>query len=130
MSIPSSRRADLAIFSLFFFFSGAAGLIYEVLWMRQFGFVMGNTTVSLSAVLTAFMGGLAIGSWIGGKIADRRGDHLRLYGILEALIGLYALCVPALMMHRYFRSRVEGFLVEMEQQAIKLVEVVHGDRKN
>jgi biopolymer transport protein ExbB len=38
--------------------------------------------------------------------------------------------VPALMMHRYFRSRVEGFLVEMEQQAVKLVEVVHGDRKN
>jgi biopolymer transport protein ExbB len=38
--------------------------------------------------------------------------------------------VPALMMHRYFRSRVESFLVEMEQQAIKLVEVIHGDRKS
>lgn len=87
-------RKALVIFSAFFFCSGAAGLIYEVLWMRQFGLVMGNTTISLSAVLTSFMGGLAIGSWIGGRIADRWADHLRLYGILEVLIGLYALGVP------------------------------------
>ncbi|GAA5784841.1 biopolymer transporter [Chitiniphilus shinanonensis] len=37
--------------------------------------------------------------------------------------------VPALMFYRYFRSRVDGFLVEMEQQAVKLVEVVHGERQ-
>jgi len=68
-----------------------------------------------------------------------------LLGLLGTVIGMIAhgisvalyntafgimVAVPALMMHRYFRSSVEGFLVEMEQQAIKLVEVVHGDRKN
>ncbi|MCX7016923.1 MAG: fused MFS/spermidine synthase, partial [Candidatus Sumerlaeota bacterium] len=90
-------KTALPIFATFFFFSGAAGLVYEVLWMRQFGRVMGNTTVSLSAVLTAFMGGLAIGSWIGGRIADRRHDHLRLYGLLEVAIGLYALSIPTLI---------------------------------
>ncbi|WP_035059961.1 MotA/TolQ/ExbB proton channel family protein [Andreprevotia chitinilytica] len=36
--------------------------------------------------------------------------------------------VPALLFYRYFRTRVDGFIVEMEQQAVKLVEVVHGDR--
>ncbi|KAF0811360.1 Biopolymer transport protein ExbB [Andreprevotia sp. IGB-42] len=36
--------------------------------------------------------------------------------------------VPALLFYRYFRSKVDGFIVEMEQQAVKLVEVVHGDR--
>lgn len=92
-----SARASMAVFTAFFFCSGAAGLIYEVLWMRQFGLIMGNTTLALSAVLTAFMGGLAIGSWIGGRIADRRSDHLRLYGVLELLIGIYALGVPLLI---------------------------------
>ncbi|MEN9659098.1 MotA/TolQ/ExbB proton channel family protein [Iodobacter fluviatilis] len=36
--------------------------------------------------------------------------------------------VPALMFYRFFRGKVDGFLVEMEQQAVKLVEVVHGER--
>ena len=38
--------------------------------------------------------------------------------------------VPSLMFYRFFRSRVDGYIVEMEQQAIKLVEVVHGDRNH
>ncbi|GHD69500.1 MotA/TolQ/ExbB proton channel family protein [Jeongeupia chitinilytica] len=36
--------------------------------------------------------------------------------------------VPALMFYRYFRGKIDDFIVEMEQQAVKLVEVVHGDR--
>jgi len=36
--------------------------------------------------------------------------------------------IPALIFHRYFRGRVDDFIVDMEQQAIKLVEVVHGER--
>jgi len=52
-----------AFWSGFYFsFSGACGLIYEVLWCRQLGLLFGNTAHSLSAVLTAFMSGLALGS--------------------------------------------------------------------
>lgn len=80
-----------------FFCSGLSGLIYEVLWMRQFGLIMGNTTVSLTVVLVAFMGGLGVGSVLGGRLADRRADPLRLYGLLEMLIGAYALAVPLLI---------------------------------
>ena len=36
--------------------------------------------------------------------------------------------IPALIFHRYFRGRVDDFVVDMEQQAVKLVEVVHGER--
>jgi biopolymer transport protein ExbB len=36
--------------------------------------------------------------------------------------------VPALVFYRHFRSSVDSYIVEMEQQAIKLVEVVHGER--
>ncbi len=53
-------------------------------------------------------------------------------GISEALITTAAglsVAIPALIMHRYFLRRVDYLVVEMEQEAIKLVEVVHGDRE-
>jgi biopolymer transport protein ExbB len=53
-------------------------------------------------------------------------------GISEALIttasGL-SVAIPALIAHRYFIRRVDALVVNMEQEAIKLVEVVHGDRE-
>ena len=39
-----------------------------------------------------------------------------------------AIAIPALIFYRHFRARVDGFVVEMEQRAAKLVDIVHGDR--
>ena len=77
-----------------FFLSGASGLVYEVVWVRLTGLVFGNTSFSIATVLGAFMSGLALGSWRLGSIADRSRRPLRLYGILEILIGISALLVP------------------------------------
>ena len=78
----SRRWPVLAIFIL----SGAAGLIYEVVWARQLVLVFGNTTQAVSAILTGFFGGIAIGSVIGGRIADRARRPLRMYGLLELIL--------------------------------------------
>ena len=56
-------RLVLAIFIL----SGAAGLMYEVVWSRQLVLVFGNTTQAVSTILTGFFGGMAIGSFVGGR---------------------------------------------------------------
>lgn len=56
--------------------------------------VFGNTVWAVSTLLTTFMAGLAIGSWLFGRIADRTGSPLRLYGILEGFIGLYGILTP------------------------------------
>ena len=82
---------------LFFFISGATGLIYEVVWTRLLTLVMGNTHYSISTVLTAFMGGLALGSYVGGKLIDRKFNPLYAYAFLEAGIGLYCLLIPSLI---------------------------------
>lgn len=82
---------------LFFFISGSTGLIYEVVWTRLLTLVMGNTHYSIATVLTAFMGGLALGSFFGGRLIDRKGNPLALYAILEAGIGLYCLLIPSLI---------------------------------
>ena len=47
-------------------------------------------------VLATYMGGMALGAWIGGRIAARRTDPLLLYALCEAAIGLYCLATPPL----------------------------------
>lgn len=79
---------------LLFFLSGASGLAYEVVWSRTLSLIFGATALGISTVLAAFMAGLALGSWWLGRVADRHPDPVRLYGLLEAGIGVYALAVP------------------------------------
>ena len=83
-----------AILYVVFFLSGATGLVYEVIWVRLTGLVFGNTSLAISTVLGAFMAGLALGSWRLGQKADRTGNPLRAYGLLELGIGVSAALVP------------------------------------
>ena len=84
----------LSIGLLCFFLSGAAGLIYQVVWTRMLTQIFGNTTYAIATVLSAFMAGLAIGSYVFGQIADRGKNDFLLYGILEAGVGVYGFAVP------------------------------------
>ena len=79
-----------------FVLSGATGLIYEVLWARMLGLVFGATTLAVSTVLAAFMGGLALGSALAGRAAPKIKRPFRAYGLLELGIAIYALAVPFL----------------------------------
>jgi len=88
--VTSRRWPILAIFIL----SGAAGLMYEVVWSRQLVLVFGNTTQAVSTILTGFFGGMAIGSWGGGRLADRVRRPLLLYGVLEAILVVVVLLTP------------------------------------
>jgi spermidine synthase len=74
-----------------FFFSGALALVYQVVWARMMTHVFGSTAVAVGTVLAAFMGGMAIGSWRFGRLADRSADPLRLYAWLEAGIAVAAM---------------------------------------
>ena len=60
--------------------SGAAGLIYEVSWARLLTLSMGHTTAAASTVVAAFMGGLALGAAVGGRVATRLTPRAALYG--------------------------------------------------
>ncbi|MGL4995480.1 MAG: MotA/TolQ/ExbB proton channel family protein [Deefgea sp.] len=60
----------------------------------------------------------------GNPAALAHGISIALYNTAFGII----VAVPALMFYRYFASKVDDFIVEMEQQAIKLVEIVHGER--
>jgi spermidine synthase len=80
-----------------FLISGAVGLVYEVLWIRMLGLVFGHTIFAITTVLAAFMGGLALGSFLFGRLADRSARLLMWYGLLEIGIGGYCLLLPTLL---------------------------------
>jgi spermidine synthase len=89
-------QAAIILIGLCFIFSGATGLIYEVLWARMLGLVFGATTLAVSTVLAAFMGGLALGSALAGRLGCRIKRPLSAYGWLEIGIAIYAILVPLL----------------------------------
>jgi len=80
------------IFTLFFI-SGISGLMYEVVWVRMYSRIIGSTNYAISIVLAAFMGGLALGSLIFGKIIDKRKNKLIFFPFLQISIGVCALLV-------------------------------------
>jgi len=92
----NTRRVRILVLS-FFFLSGACGLVYEVVWTRMLGLIMGSTTFSITTVLTSFMGGLALGSYLAGRWIDRSRNPLGVYGALEGAIGAYCISVPFLI---------------------------------
>ena len=76
--------------------SGLAGLVYEVSWTRLLTLYIGHTTAAASAVVAAFLGGLAIGAAGGGVVAARLrpSQALRVYAGLELAVALFAFALP------------------------------------
>jgi spermidine synthase len=88
-----------AITFLLFVLSGCCGLVYQIVWLRLAFAAFGIVTPVLSILLSAFMAGLALGSWLGGRIAGRltaggAGRAAVAYGIIECGIALGAVLVP------------------------------------
>ena len=75
-------------------------MLYELVWLRLSMAHFGVTTAMVSIVLSVFMAGLGLGSWLSGRILRRteKLPALRLYGITELLIGLSAIVVPYLLL--------------------------------
>ncbi len=81
---------------LLFFLSGAAALAYQVVWVRSLQLLFGSSHFAVTAVLSVFMGGLALGSHLLGRRVDRLERPLRFYGLLE--IGIAAFAVLFLLL--------------------------------
>ena len=97
----NSRSYRMIILSGFlltcFFLSGVAGLIYQVVWVRLIDKVIGSAPFAVATVLSVFMGGLALGSYLAGRYVDRitpKGKLIALYGKIEIAIGIYGLVLP------------------------------------
>lgn len=79
-----------------FFFSGFAGLVYEVVYAKALGVTFGGTALAANTVLMTYMGGMALGAWLGGILATRTTRPLLMYAYFEVAIGIYAAITPQL----------------------------------
>jgi spermidine synthase len=93
---PSSRSILPLVLALFFL-SGALALVYQVVWARMMTHIFGSTALAVGTVLAGFMSGMALGSWLAGRIADRTANCLRLYAWLEIGIAAAAIAVHLLL---------------------------------
>lgn len=98
LRMRDSLSSKLVLVSLFicFFLSGTAALVYEVAWMRMLTQIFGSSAYAVATVLAAFMAGLALGSYIFGRLVDRGPNCLKLYAVLELGIGIYGFLVPVI----------------------------------
>src|SRR5881227_3152340 len=108
-----NNRGTVRWFFAFFFVSGFCGLVYEVVWLRLSMAKFGVTTAMVSIVLSVFMAGLGIGSWGGGALIRRYECAparlpLRLYGLLELIIGCSGLLAPLTINAGYSLLRSVG----------------------
>lgn len=74
--------------------SGSLGLVYEVAFNKYLAYIFGATAYASSAVLVAFMGGLALGAFVASKIDRFVVRPLLVYGIVEIAIGAFCMLVP------------------------------------
>jgi spermidine synthase len=94
----------VAFLYAFFFCSGVSGLIYQVVWVREFGNVFGATIHTASLVIAIFMLGLGCGSFVVGRWSDRRyrqdpESPLRAYALFELAIASLGIAVSVLLPH-------------------------------
>ncbi|QRX84198.1 fused MFS/spermidine synthase [Glaciimonas sp. PAMC28666] len=81
---------------LLFFISGAAALVYQVLFAKELTLVFGSTAAATLTVLATFLGGMAIGSLIGAALAARVTRPVLVYALVELSIGAYCVATPTL----------------------------------
>ncbi|MFH1261981.1 MAG: fused MFS/spermidine synthase [Pseudomonadota bacterium] len=79
------------------FLSGASALAYQLVWGRMLSVLFGDSTQAVAVVVAVFMGGLALGSFVFGNVADRVRRPLLFYAGVEAAIGVSAFFVPFLL---------------------------------
>src|ERR1700730_11248620 len=76
---PAAGRSIEQLVLGLFIGSGAAGLMYQVVWSRELVLLFGNTTQAISTIVTAFLAGLGGGALVGSWLASRSRNPLRLY---------------------------------------------------
>ncbi|HYJ09685.1 MAG TPA: fused MFS/spermidine synthase [Polyangiaceae bacterium] len=88
------RRAPFGLILTLFVFSGATGLIDQLCFSKYLSYVVGSTAHAVSAVLSAFMTGLALGAFLGGRYAQRVRRPLFAYGVLELVVAATVALAP------------------------------------
>jgi spermidine synthase len=123
--IKTNEKAVLknAVFMLFFA-SGISGLIYEVVWLRILSRIIGVTAYATAVTLAAFMAGLALGSFIFGRLVDKRSDQLRIFALLQLWLAVFAAVTPIILTGSVAVYKFVSVITHQNTAAISMAKVV------
>lgn len=118
------NRTITALLLLTIFVTGFCALTYQVVWLRSIYLVFGVHAYSTSAVLTAFMAGLAIGSYSFGMLSDRVKNPMVIYFFIEAGLFVYAITFQSLfdLTRELYVNFFSGPGTDFSQKFIKFAE--------
>ncbi|PKL47241.1 MAG: hypothetical protein CVV42_13825 [Candidatus Riflebacteria bacterium HGW-Riflebacteria-2] len=85
------------IYLVCFFISGFAALLYQVVWVRQLEILLGSSTLSATAVVASFMGGMAIGAALASRLIDRIKSPATTFAAVQVMLGIFAFAFPTLV---------------------------------
>ncbi len=85
------RRFEMPLLCALFTLSGAAALIYQVMWVRELGLLFGSTAQAAALTIAIFFAGIALGGWLFGRLAARLARPLRAFGWVEVGVAATAL---------------------------------------
>ncbi|MBI3461545.1 MAG: fused MFS/spermidine synthase [Planctomycetes bacterium] len=98
-STDHQPQATDRLLYLLFFASGATALVYETAWVRILSVELGSTVDAVTTVLAVFMAGLAIGSYLFGRMIDRGRNPLLVYAALEIALAVFAVAFVVVRPH-------------------------------
>ncbi|MGD0573012.1 MAG: fused MFS/spermidine synthase [Sedimentisphaerales bacterium] len=123
--VKTSRQAvSQKIIFLLFFASGISGLIYEVVYLRILSRTIGVTAYATAVTLAAFMAGLALGSFIFGRLVDKRDDQLRIFALLQIWLAVFAIITPFILIGSTDVYKFVSIMTHQSTTAISLSKVI------
>ena len=99
---------------LIFFLAGATSLMFEIIWQRIMILALGASALATTAILTAFFGGIAFGSWLGGEWLKRVNNAILFFAGAVLLVGIWGMAVKvvldfmSLILFNVFQSAAPG----------------------
>lgn len=121
------RFSKYSLFSLLFFISGFAGIIYESVWTQYLKLITGHAAFAQSFILVIFLSGMSAGAWFAGKWSSKIKNLLLFYALAELLIGLAALFFHEIfigfrnLIFGTFYPTLPGFAADLSKWAIAIL---------
>ena len=84
------KRQNTIVLLLTVFLANFLSLVFQVIWTRKLSVVFGSTAFSISAVLTVFLSGIALGGYLGGALMKGSSGKVRLFGLALIALGVYS----------------------------------------
>ena len=92
----SGVRLTTMLVCLVFFLSGFSALVYQVVFSKILSYTFGSNSSAVYSILATYMGGMAIGAWLGGRIVMLKKPPLAIYAMIELAIAVYCIMSPAI----------------------------------